>query len=76
MRVDLDDAGEEEAAAIIAALSAYLEVGEDEGSEPSWEGNRWAFAGRVSALQHRQVRVSAEAPTDAWTASGRTDRML
>ncbi|WP_255149177.1 acc operon protein [Halorarius halobius] len=69
-----DDADPEEAAAIVAALSAYLEEDEADDAAPDWDGKRWAFAGRVDALQNRTVRVPREAPTDAWAASGRTDR--
>jgi hypothetical protein len=76
-----DDAGPGEAAAIAAALGAHLhdeaaaaaEAAADE--EPSWDGDRWRFAGRVSQLQHRDVRVPLDAPTDPWTAAGRTDRL-
>lgn len=71
-----EDADEAEAAAIVAAVSAYL-GGTDEADEapPTWEGKRWAFAGRMDALQRREVRVPRSAPTDAWTAAGRTDRL-
>ncbi|EMA50683.1 MULTISPECIES: hypothetical protein [Halococcus] len=76
-----DDADSGEAAAIAAALGAHLrdqaaaaaEAAVDE--EPSWEGDRWRFAGRVSQLQHRDVRVPLDAPTDPWAAAGRTDRL-
>ncbi|ESP89112.1 hypothetical protein K933_05893, partial [Candidatus Halobonum tyrrellensis G22] len=52
-----------------AAAAAAAERG-----TPDWDGKRWAFAGRTDALQGRAVRVPRGAPTDAWTASGRTDR--
>jgi hypothetical protein len=76
-----EDADSGEAAAIAAALGAHLrdeaaaaaEAAADE--EPSWDGDRWRFAGRVSQLQHRDVRVPLGAPTDPWTAAGRTDRL-
>ncbi|EMA46119.1 hypothetical protein [Halococcus saccharolyticus] len=76
-----DDADSGEAAAIAAALGAHLrdeaaaaaEAATDE--EPSWEGDRWRFAGRVSQLQHRDVRVPLDAPTDPWAAAGRTNRL-
>ncbi|WP_079890736.1 acc operon protein [Halococcus agarilyticus] len=76
-----DDADSGEAAAIAAALGAHLrdeaaaaaEATTDD--EPSWEGGRWRFAGRVSQLQHRDVRVPLDAPTDPWAAAGRTDRL-
>ena len=73
-----DDASSEEAAAIAAALGTHL--GDQEraaaaGSEDeTWEGKRWAFAGRVAALQGRQVRVPKSAPLDGWAAAGRSDR--
>ena len=76
-----DDADASEAAAIAAALGTHLR---DEAAaaaeataneEPSWDGDRWRFAGRVSQLQHRDVRVPLGAPTDPWVAAGRTDRL-
>ncbi|RJT01179.1 acc operon protein [Halococcus sp. IIIV-5B] len=73
-----DDASSEEAAAIAAALGTHL--GDQEraaaaGSEDeTWEGKRWAFAGRVAALQGRRVRVPSAAPLDGWAAAGRSDR--
>ena len=74
-----DDADEDEAAAIVAAIGAHLHdravaaaaAAED---EETWEGRRWTFAGRLDRLQGRAARVPSSAPTDAWTASGRTDR--
>lgn len=76
-----DDADDAEAAAIAAAVAAHLRDGERaaaaaaaEGDEPAWEGERWAFAGRVDRLQNRSVRVPVSAPTDPWTAAGRADR--
>jgi len=75
-----DDATDEEAAAIAAAIGAHLRAREaaaaaaaDE-AEPSWDGERWSFAGRLRGLQGRAGRVPRSAPTDAWTASGRSDR--
>jgi len=74
-----DDATDEEAAAIAAAIGAHLRAQEaaaaaaDE-AEPSWDGDRWSFAGRLRGLQGRAGRVPRSAPTDAWTASGRSDR--
>ncbi len=77
--VDLpDDADEDEAAAIAAAIGAHLHdhalaaaAAAAEGEE-TWDDERWAFAGRVRAQQHRTVRVPRGAPTDAWSAAGRT----
>lgn len=76
-----DDASDEEAAAIAAAIGAHLRAreaaaaaAEDEEEDETWQGRRWAFAGRLRGTQGRAGRVPASAPTDAWTASGRTDR--
>ena len=76
-----DDADDEEAAAILAAVGAHVRDSEaaaaaaaaDDGEE-TWDGKRWAFAGRLDALGGRGTRVPRGAPTDAWTASGRTNR--
>lgn len=71
-------ASDDEAAAIAAAIRIHLAAeadGEGETDEPTWDGRRWAFAGRMAALRHRQIRPPMDAPTDAWQASGRTDRM-
>jgi hypothetical protein len=78
------DASDEEAAAIVAVLRAQLdaeaaaresadEESEDERIE-SWDGRRWAFDGRIQSLQQRSGRAPRCAPTDPWTASGRSDR--
>ncbi|ELZ24788.1 hypothetical protein [Natrinema limicola] len=79
--IDLpDDADDEEAAAIAAAIGAHLHdhalavAAAAGGSEETWDDKRWAFAGRVRAQQHRTVRVPRDAPTNAWAAAGRTDR--
>jgi len=74
-----DDATDEEAAAIAAAIGAHLRAQEAAAAaaadaDPSWDGDRWAFAGRLRGLQGRAGRVPSGVPTDAWTASGRTDR--
>ena len=76
-----DDASNEEAAAIAAAIGAHLHdhalavaAAAAAGAEESWDDKRWSFAGRIRAQQHRTVRVPREAPTDPWTAAGRTDR--
>ncbi|MFH5799096.1 acc operon protein [Haladaptatus sp. CMAA 1911] len=72
------DASEEEAAAIVAAINVHLREQEAaaaaENEEPDWEGERWTFAGRVAQLQNRDVRVPTNAPTNAWSAAGRTTR--
>jgi len=78
-----DDADGDEAAAIAAAVAAHLRDREaaaaaaaaaEADAEPTREGERWGFAGRVEALQDRTVRVPDRAPTDGWAAAGRTDR--
>lgn len=73
------DASDDEAAAIAAALGTYLADREraaaDESEGPSWDGERWRFAGRLRALGRRPVRVSSGAPTDSWSTSGRVDRL-
>lgn len=76
-----DDADDVEAAAIAAAVAAHLRDGEaaaaataESESEPTWEGQRWSFAGRTETLQGRATRVPTDAPRDAWTSAGRTDR--
>lgn len=72
-------ASADEAAAIVAAVGAHLRDRETAAAaaaasaEPSWEGDRFAFAGRVEQIQGRSVRVPMNAPRDAWTAAGRTD---
>ena len=81
-RVDLpDDADPEEAAAILAAVSAHLRDREAAAaaaaaasSSPTWDGERWTFAGRVERFPGGDGRVPDGAPTDPWTASGRVDR--
>jgi hypothetical protein len=75
-----DDATDEEAAAIAAAIGAHLRDREAaaaaaaDDDEETWDGERWSFAGRLRGLQGRAGRVPNGAPTDAWAASGRTDR--
>jgi hypothetical protein len=72
-----DDADEAEAAAIVAAVSAHLaaEGADEEAPAPTWDGRRWAFAGRTDAVLGRALRAPEETPTDAWTAAGRADRL-
>ena len=73
----LDDAEPDEAAATTAAVHAHLRDGRVAPSAPpeTWDGARWAFAGRARALGGRPVRLPDTAPTDAWTAAGRADRL-
>jgi len=78
-----DDATEAEAAAIAAAIGAYLRdrqvalaavaAGADE--TDAWAGRRFAFAGRTGRLTGRAHRVPADAPTDDWTTAGRLDQL-
>lgn len=74
-----DDADADEAAAIVAAIGAHLHdcalaaAAAAEGEE-TWDGKRWAFGGRVRVQQHRNTRVPRDAPTNPWSAAGRTDR--
>ncbi len=75
-----DSATPEEAAAIAAAVGAYLDAREDapdtgeRARDNGWDGDRWRFRGRIKALQSRSVRVPKDAPSDPWQATGRTER--
>jgi len=76
-----DDASDAEAAAIAAAVGSHVNdwdravaAAAAAGDEETWQGRKWTFAGRIDDLQGRSIRVPETAPTDAWTASGRTDR--
>jgi hypothetical protein len=81
MRIDPpEDADEDETAAIAAAVNAYVRMRTEAGAETDdearpWADRRWSFAGRIGGVQRRRVRVPRYAPTDPWTASGRTRRM-
>ncbi|SDQ52791.1 hypothetical protein [Natronobacterium texcoconense] len=75
-----EDADDEEAAAIAVAIGAHLHdhalavaAAAADGDE-TWDGKRWAFAGRIRSQQRHSIRVPRNAPTDAWSAAGRTDR--
>ncbi|MFB6172061.1 MAG: acc operon protein [Haloarculaceae archaeon] len=76
-----DDADPEEAAALVAAIGAHIRSQEaaaaaaEEESTETWEGQRWAFTGRVHQLQQRETRVATGAPRDAWAAAGRSRLM-
>ncbi len=75
-------ATDEEAAAIAVAISAHISdrqkaaavLAAQSEDEETWEGNRWRYAGRLEGTQGHTERVPASAPTDEWTASGRTER--
>jgi len=75
-----DDAGDDEAAAIAAAVAAHLRDGElaaaaaASDGEEGREEDRWGLADRIDRLHRRRVRVPVDAPTDPWTAAGRSDR--
>jgi len=80
-RFELDvpeDATPEEAAAIASAVGAHLTDREraaaTESVEPTWQDRQWQFAAKVEATGGCSKRVSRDAPTDPWTAAGRTDR--
>jgi hypothetical protein len=75
-----DDATEDEAAAIAAVVSAHMRdqavaaAAAAAEEEETWQGRKWAFAGRVDALQGRTTRVPDGTPTNAWVAASRADR--
>ena len=80
-----DDADGAEAAAIAAAVAAHVSdaeravaavaVAAAAETEPTWDGEKWGFAGRLESIGGRQVeRVPDGAPTDKWTAAGRAGR--
>ncbi len=75
-----ETATEAEAAAIAAAVGAHLHdhalaaATAAAAGEETWDDKRWSFAGRVTAQQRQTVRVPRDAPTNPWSAAGRTDR--
>jgi hypothetical protein len=71
------DATPREAAAIVAAIGAHLRDGEDieESTRETWDGKRFAFAGRTEAVMGTPKRVPRGAPTDDWTAAGRLQEL-
>ncbi|AFK20162.1 propionyl-CoA carboxylase subunit PccX [Haloferax mediterranei ATCC 33500] len=75
-----DDADSEEAAAIAAAVGAHLHdqtaaaVAAAADEEETWDEKRWQYAGRLDSVTGCARRVPSGAPTNAWAASGRTDR--
>lgn len=81
MHLDIpDDADTEEAAAIVAAVTQHLvDVAAAQAeaaaeTEETWQGEKWAYQGKLNALGEPAARVPDGAPTDAWTAAGRRDR--
>lgn len=75
-----DDADDAEAAAIAAAVAAHIRDGElaaaaaASDDAETWDGKRWAFAGRLEGVSGRSGRVPDGAPTNAWAAAARADR--
>jgi hypothetical protein len=81
-----DDADDEEAAAIVAAIAAHLRDREtavavaaaaaaDADADHDWRGERWEFAARLESVRGRRTRMPRGTPTDPWTAAGRLDRV-
>jgi hypothetical protein len=76
-----ESATTDEAAAIAAAVGAHLRDQQQASAETAegdttqtWDSERFAFVGRLEALGVGSRRVPRDAPTDRWTAAGRTDR--
>lgn len=73
------DVTPEEAAAITVALGAHIQDRSTEAETPdtgdTWDGKRFAFAGRIEGLTGIPRRIPRGAPTDEWTAAGRLDRV-
>ena len=74
-RLHIEAASTRETAAIAAAIAEYLdeETAEADRAE-TWNNKRFAFAGRIRGLTGVSRRVPRDAPTDEWTAAGRTNR--
>lgn len=80
----LESADAAEAAAVAAAIGAHLRDREltaaaaaaetDEDPADDWTDRRWAYADRLDRDRTPGVRIPADAPTDPWSAAGRTDR--
>lgn len=74
-----EDATSSEAAAMAVALGTHIQdqraaAASDSSTDETWDGKRFAFAGRLDGLGRFAHRVPRGAPTDEWTASGRTER--
>ena len=76
------DASADEAAAVAVAIGAHMTDQERAAAaaaaasgEETWRGKEWSFSNRIRDTQKRHVDVRDEAPTDPWSAAGRTDRM-
>jgi hypothetical protein len=81
-----DRASPEATAAIAAAVGAYLRArraavrvaATSAADADGWRGRRWTFAGRLAAVGDPSEvprRPAEGAPTDAWVAADRADRM-
>ena len=78
------DASPSEAAAISAAMGAHIRdqqvaaataaAADEDTDTDDWDGERFAFAGRLEAVGLEAGRVPRSVPTDRWSAAGRTDR--
>ena len=69
----------DEAAAIAAVIAAHrhdraVAAAAATDGDDEWTDRRWRFAGRLSAVRGRPARVPETAPSDPWTAAGRSDR--
>ncbi len=73
------DATADEAAAITSVVAAHLAdqatAAASVDPDPTWNGDKWRFAGRLSSLGDRPVRVTDDVPTDEWTAASRSNRL-
>ncbi len=82
-----DDATADEAAAIVAVITAHITdreraaaialatAAEESEDEETRDGERWAFAGRINSLSGRRLQhVSDRLPRDDWSAAGRIRR--
>lgn len=73
------DVTPEEAAAIAVSLGAHIRdqhaAAEAAETGETWDGKRFAFAGRIEGLTGIPRRIPRDAPTDEWTAAGRLDRV-
>ena len=80
----LPAASTDEAAAIAVAIGAHVTdqqraaaaaAAAAASSDTGWRGKEWSFSNRIRDTQQRHVDVPDDAPTNAWSAAGRTDRM-
>lgn len=64
----------DEAAAVAAALAVHLDDEKRDPDTDTWDGKRFQFAGRIAAVTGTPRHIPRGAPTDDWTAVGRSDR--